>query len=87
MPADVYSYSMLMLELWIGELVYRGINTHQVRAFRASCSTANPCSLRLWLAAPSSVDTHSQQPLLLSLAARWTSCTSSRIKSASERSR
>ncbi|CAL8465122.1 g4657 [Coccomyxa elongata] len=30
MPADVYSYSMLMLEVWNGELVYRGINIHQV---------------------------------------------------------
>ncbi|BDA50694.1 probable tyrosine-protein kinase SYK at C-terminar half [Coccomyxa sp. Obi] len=30
MPADVYSYSMLMLELWSGELVYKGVNIHQV---------------------------------------------------------
>ncbi|EIE20426.1 kinase-like protein [Coccomyxa subellipsoidea C-169] len=29
-PADVYSFAMLLLELWEGELVYRGINTHEV---------------------------------------------------------
>ena len=30
MPADVYSFAMLMLELWTGEIVYCGINSHQV---------------------------------------------------------
>ena len=30
MPADVYSFAMLMLELWTGEIVYSGINSHQV---------------------------------------------------------
>jgi hypothetical protein len=34
MLADVYSFAMLMLELWKGELVYRGVNTHQARAFK-----------------------------------------------------
>lgn len=29
MPADVYSFAMLMLELWTGEIVYSGINSHQ----------------------------------------------------------
>lgn len=37
MPADVYSYSMLMLELWNGERVYNGINSHQVSALLCSC--------------------------------------------------
>ena len=32
MPADVYSFAMLMLELWTGEIVYSGINSHQVGA-------------------------------------------------------
>lgn len=32
-PADVYSFAMLLLELWKGELVYRGVNTHQVYLF------------------------------------------------------
>ncbi len=32
MPADVYSYSMLMLELWEGEPVYKDVNMHQVSA-------------------------------------------------------
>ena len=32
-PADVYSFAMLLLELWEGELVYRGVNTHQVYLF------------------------------------------------------
>ena len=30
MPADVYSFAMLMLELWTGCIVYSGINSHQV---------------------------------------------------------
>ncbi len=30
MPADVYSFAMLMLELWTGEIVYSRINSHQV---------------------------------------------------------
>lgn len=34
MPADVYSFAMLMLELWKGELVYRGVNTHQARTLK-----------------------------------------------------
>ena len=32
MPADVYSFAMLMLELWKGDIIYKGVNTHQVRA-------------------------------------------------------
>lgn len=28
-PADVYSFSMLLLEMWAGELVYKGVHTHQ----------------------------------------------------------
>ena len=41
MPADVYSFAMLMLELWTGEIVYSGINSHQV-ALRQTlpCSSA-----------------------------------------------
>ena len=31
MPADVYSFAMIMLELWSGEIVYKGVNSHQVR--------------------------------------------------------
>ena len=34
MPADVYSFAMLMLELWTGEIVYSGINSHQVTLCR-----------------------------------------------------
>ncbi|CAL8465124.1 g4659 [Coccomyxa elongata] len=30
MPADVYSFAMIMLELWSGEIVYKGVNSHQV---------------------------------------------------------
>ncbi|KAK9917133.1 hypothetical protein WJX75_001207 [Coccomyxa subellipsoidea] len=30
MPADVYSFAMLMLELWKGDIIYKGVNTHQV---------------------------------------------------------
>lgn len=32
MPADVYSFAMLMLELWKGDIIYKGVNTHQVCA-------------------------------------------------------
>ena len=37
MPADVYSFAMLMLELWAGDIIYKGVNTHQVLH---SCHTA-----------------------------------------------
>ncbi|BDA50693.1 probable mitogen-activated protein kinase kinase kinase 12 at C-terminar half [Coccomyxa sp. Obi] len=30
MPADVYSFAMIMLELWSGEIIYKGVNSHQV---------------------------------------------------------
>ena len=30
-PADVYSFGMLLLELWAGELVYSGVHAHKVR--------------------------------------------------------
>lgn len=43
MPADVYSFSMLMLELWTGELIYKGVNTHQVGQFASLAHHA------LWL--------------------------------------
>ncbi len=36
MPADVYSFAMLMLELWTGEIVYSGINSHQVGSLPGS---------------------------------------------------
>ena len=42
MPADVYSFAMLMLELWTGEIVYSGINSHQV-----ALRQALPARLRL----------------------------------------
>ena len=42
MPADVYSFAMLMLELWTGEIVYSGINSHQV-----TLALALPARLRL----------------------------------------
>ena len=42
MPADVYSFAMLMLELWTGEIVYSGINSHQV-----ALPQALPARLRL----------------------------------------
>ena len=29
-PGDVYSFAMLMLEVWTGEVLYRGILYHQV---------------------------------------------------------
>jgi hypothetical protein len=34
MPADVYSFSMLMLELWTGEPIFKGDSLHQVRQYR-----------------------------------------------------
>ena len=41
--ADVYSFAMLMLELWTGEIIYRGIMYHQVRTQGgASCSACPP---------------------------------------------
>jgi hypothetical protein len=30
MPADVYSFAMLLMELWTGDIMYKGINYHQV---------------------------------------------------------
>lgn len=61
MPADVYSFAMLMLELWVGDIVYKGINSHQVRTRHtakqhpsASCATPD----RLTESAQSSVDCH-----------------------------
>jgi hypothetical protein len=58
MPADVYSYAMLMLELWIGDLIYKGVNTHQVRPDQALeslkamlsvfCSSNLSCSVVWW---------------------------------------
>ena len=31
MAADVYSFAMIMLELWSGESVYKDFPAHQVR--------------------------------------------------------
>ena len=45
MPADVYSFAMVMLELWTGEIVYSGINSHQVDSLPISFfgrRTGNP---------------------------------------------
>jgi len=40
MPADVYSFAMLMLELWVGDIVYKGVNSHQVRAHTTQLSNS-----------------------------------------------
>lgn len=32
MPADVYSFAMLLMELWTGDVMYKGVNYHQVPA-------------------------------------------------------
>jgi hypothetical protein len=51
---DVYSFAMLMLELWTGEPVYNGLIVHQARSsllvLEESCSsvTASSRSVNNW---------------------------------------
>ena len=50
--ADVYSFAMLMLELWTGDIIYRGIMYHQVKGgcliwpCPLTSSTAASCTTR-----------------------------------------
>ena len=43
MSADVYSFAMIMLELWTGEAIYKDIPAHQARC-RPCLSCRNPCA-------------------------------------------
>ena len=42
MSADVYSFAMIMLELWTGEAIYKDIPAHQ-----ACCRPCLPCNAEL----------------------------------------
>lgn len=57
MPADVYSFAMLMLELWTGEIVYSGINSHQVGSLPDSLDL-EPGAMALPLAGVIAPDIH-----------------------------
>ena len=50
MSADVYSFAMIMLELWTGEAIYKDIPAHQ-----ACCRS---CLLCRAACAPQSLDGH-----------------------------
>ena len=43
MSADVYSFAMIMLELWTGEAIYKDIPAHQARC-RPCLSCKHPCA-------------------------------------------
>ena len=65
MAADVYSFAMIMLELWTGETIYKDFPAHQVcceatvvphlispsPSMRASPLSMHALRVRLWLSA------------------------------------
>lgn len=49
MAADVYSFAMIMLELWTGETIYKEFPAHQVRGKALISFNPHQCTSHLGL--------------------------------------